>query len=298
MKKILVGIVAFLAILSFAAQHNNGILSFIWDNLETISVSGSVTAFGFHDERFLVKIDGEGGSYYVLIPLRVIISEEAKLKIGDKIDLMGKALKGKKMLVIPTQISLNGKIVDLVEKLKEPRVRALELRKLRNPTAGNPRIRGHVKYEMKAPRMEKPNDFRMKAPKPEIMNKIKSRWNFFKLVWNNLPDGKVSGKVFGISSRDGRLFLEVTTGSGKVFVMFPALMFSKKDFMMDENTVIQASGKRLSTSDMVMIIPEKFFADGKEFDIVKRFEDMRKRLMKKRIEEIKPPVMDKKGPRF
>ncbi len=296
MKKFLVGLVAVLTVLSFAAQHNNGILSFIWNNLETISTSGSVTAFGFHDERFFVKIDGEGESYYALIPLRVIISEGAKLKIGDKIDLMGKVLKGKKTLVIPTQISLNGKIIDLVEKLKEPRAKVLELRKPRNPAAGNPRIREHMKYGMK--RMGKPNDLRIKSPKPEIMNKIKSRWNFFKIVWNNLPDGKVAGKVFGISSKDGRLFLEVFTESGKVFVMFPALMFSKKDFMMDENTIVQVSGKRLSTSDMVMIIPEKFFIDGKEFDIVKKFEDMRKRLMKRRIEEIKPPVMDKKGPRF
>ncbi len=271
MRKLLAGLVTAFAILSFA-YHGGGILPFIWNNLETISASGSVTAFGFYDGRFFIKVSDGKENYYTLMPLRVLASEKVDLKMGEKVDFMGKVLKGKRTLVIPTQLSLDNKIFDLIPRDHPNSMRPPEPKR---PT-GNREDRRSARLEMM---------------KRYVMKRLEDRRKFFKLVWDNLPSARISGKVLGIVNRDGRLFLKISSGSGEILVVFPASMISSKNIVLDENTIVQVSGRRLA-SNVVIIVPEKISINGKEFNVVKIFE-RENRLMEERrgkMEPHRPPL--------
>lgn len=268
MRKFLVGLVAVFAVLSFAAYHDGGILSIIWNNLETISASGSVTAFGFYDGRFFIKVSDGKENYYTLIPLRALVSKGINLKIGEKVSFMGKVLKGKRTLVIPTQVSLNSKILDLItnDHPRAPLMRAPE-----------PKRPGMLENR----RDGKPMEREMLRRRERMKKWIEDRGKFFKLVWDNLPSATMSGRVLGIVNRDGRLFLKISSGSEDIFVVFPAMVLANENVVLDENATVQVSGKRLA-SNVVIIVPEKISINGKEFNFIKSFEKRAKEFMRER----------------
>ncbi len=240
MKKVLISLIAVLAVFSFAfAPENEGLLPFIWKNLETVNISGTATAFDAHDGRLLVEITTDKGKVYSLLPVDIISKNELRIELGSDITVTGKKIpSGEMIMIIPEKMEING---EKIPAFRKP-VGKEEALRFRNKGVMPPHRSRH----------------------PEFGKNV--AW-LARLIWNNLQDVSVVGKAAAVVERGGKFFLKVSSSDGDVYTIFPLRLLALKGFEIDEKSQVQVSGKKLVSGDIAFILPERITINGKAYDI-------------------------------
>jgi len=128
-------------------------------------------------------------------------------------------------------------------------------------------------------------------------------YGFIRWIFMNLPDVELKSQVKGVEVLSGEVFITVEASNEEYKIYIPAVMVKVSRLTVRQGDKIAVKGKKLVLKKGVMLIPEKFVINGKEYNmksLMQKFErfwiSKENFMLNKPGAPVKPPIKAPKKP--